>query len=436
MAGPLVSHEASVPSAGSALAGSNCPLLREAVQEILASASFQRSPRLRQLLSYIAEHTISGDADSLKEPVIGQRVFSRPANYSAAEDNIVRSNIRQLRAKLEEYYAGPGAGSPYRLSIPKGAYSICLLPAQESAPPPSPSSAPRSRRRINIWLAVALPALLAGAFLLGRRSAQPVPQHAQPPCLLSLLDPNPGQRLLVVVPDSGGQLYQTLTGRPIHLEDYISRRFLSPEGLQGLPPVIADNSPRFFGRELTEGFVLHLIPRFAQVVPAAELSVRHPRTLAVKDFERDNALLISGPWGDPWVQLFDHALNFQIVVDTVNRRTRILNLHPRSGEQTEYDNFTDASKTVVCYARVAYLPGLSQGSRVLLAGGPHAASTQAASLFLTRHDALDTVVGLFHATSARSLPWFELLVEARAIGDAPWSMRILAWRAVASPNRQ
>jgi hypothetical protein len=406
--------------------------LRLAVQEVLASSTFQRSPRLRQLLTYIADHTIKGDAESLKEPIIGQRVFSRPANYSAAEDNIVRSNIRQLRAKLDEYYSGPGANAGHRLAIPKGSYSLTLAALEPAAPAPLPARRNFARPAL---FATSFLLLLAGAFSVGRLTA-PAPGRTRPHCLLSLLAPSPGQRLLVVVPDADLQLYQNLTGRPVQLEDYITRQFLTSNGLRSLPPSIASDPGRFFDRELTQGFVLHLLPHFAQAVPPSELSVRHPRTLSVKDFERDNALLISGPWGDPWVQLFDGTLNFQIVVDPTTHRSHIVNLHPRQGEQAEYDNVTDPStKTVICYARLAYLPGLSPGNRVLLAGGPHSASTEAASLFLTRADSLATVLHLFHTRSPQSVPWFELLVEARAIGDAPWTMRIAASRAISNPTR-
>ncbi len=429
MAAPPLSHD-SLPE----LSETTAQPLRLALQEVLSSSTFQRSPRLRQLLTYIADNTIKGNIESLKEPIIGQRVFSRPANYSAAEDNIVRSNVRQLRAKLDEYYSGPGANAASRLAIPKGSYSLTLNAAEPAHA--APSSRNFRRPQSLAALAAGLLLLLAGAFYLGRRTAPMLPAHSQLHSLLSLLDPSAGQRLLVVVPDADLQLYQNLSGHPVQLEDYINRQFLTPDGLRSLPSTIASDPDQFFGRELTQGFVLRLIPHFAQAIPPSELSVRHPRTLSIKDFERDNALLVSGPWGDPWVQLFDRTLNFQIVVDPVTHRAHIVNRRPRPGEQSEYYNFADPStKTDVCYARLAYLPGLSPGNRVLLAGGPHNASTQAASLFLTRSDSLDTILHLFHTGSPHSVPWFELLIEARAISDAPWTMRIAASRTISAPPR-
>ncbi len=82
----------------------------------------------------------------------------------------------------------------------------------------------------------------------------------------------------------------------------------------------------------------------------------------MKDFEGDNALLISGPYGDPWVQLYDHSLNFQIETGGDNRSAHIVNRKPQGNEKREYWNFVDSDQTTICYARLAYLPGLTQGA--------------------------------------------------------------------------
>lgn len=407
--------------------------LQEAVERVLLSASFQRSRRLAQLLQYLSEHTLSGDLDGLKEQAIGQRVFGRPATYNAAEDNIVRSNIRQLRLKLEEYYAGPGASDPFQVVLPKGAYSLLLEPRGErAAAPPVPP-----RRRSHLWsgaaagLGCGLAAVLVAALVLRPAPVRSGADAATPArCLLGLLAANPGQRLLVVVPDSDVQLYQRLTGRTVSLQDYVARRFIQPDALKDAGPEMPARADALFHNTTTQSFVLDLIPKFAQVVPPAQISVRHPSTLAVSDFERDNALLISGPYGDPWVQLFDGSLNFQIEHGG-DGRAHIRNRVPHGGEQVSYANYSDSKGTTICYARIAYLPGLSSPSgRVLLAGGPHTASTEAACRFLTERNSLEMVERLFGVNSPARLPWFELLVEARALENSPWTMRVLAHRVV------
>lgn len=411
--------------------------LQLAVDRVLASSCFQRSPRLQELLGYLAEQTLKGDSDALKESVIGHRLFKRPMDYSAAEDNIVRSNVRQLRLKLEEFYSTPGGIDGSRVTIPKGSYGIVLQEIAVAAPirvtvnpeeEEPPKSSPTSRLLIAIAVASwVICAALVSALLLNQHKG-----HG-PSSLLALLAPQPGRRLLVVVPDANVQLYQRLTGHRVTLQDYIARRFAEPAQLKQVSPVFAQYADDLFHSTITQGFVLGLIPVFAQVVGPEFLSVRTPDMLTVKDFEGDNALLISGPYGDPWVQLYDHSLNFQIETGGDNRYAHIVNRKSQGNEKREYWNFVDSDQTTICYARIAYLPGLRPGSRVLLTGGPHNASTEAASLFLTRTDSVQQLCQLFHVSKPSQLPWFELLVEARALGNSPWTMRILASRTVATP---
>jgi hypothetical protein len=426
------------------IATADSEILSVSVREILDSPIFQRAHRLSQLLAYMAERTAERDLDSLKECAIGHRVFNRPAAYSSAEDNIVRSNIHQLRLKLGEYYATTGAADPWRVVVPKGSYVLvverrqpedaCVSESREAEFGSPPVSAARAWlvRRIAISSSIVLfgVAVLLAIYVIER----PVKAAKMNPasCLLDLLAPTPGQRLTIVVPDANVQLYQRLTGRTVGLQDYVEHRFLKSAALQQVSPVLASSADALFRDSITQSFVLDVIPRFAQVVPAATLSVRNPDTLSMKDFEKDNAVLISGPYGDPWVQLFDRNLNFEIETYEGNRSAHIVNHNPLGSERKEYDNFVDRSNTTVCYARIAYLPGLTAGSHVLLAGGPHVASTEAACLFLTRPEAMSSVRTLFHVRSARDLPYFELLIEARALGNAPWEMRIVAGRTVAA----
>ena len=405
--------------------------LQEAVERILASPAFRRSHRLSQLLQYLAEHTAGGDVEGLKEQAIGQRVFGRPATYSAAEDNIVRSNIRQLRLKLEEYYAGAGSDEAAHVVLPKGSYSLLMerpaVPAEILAGALEPKSDWRRPAAAGGACGLAVGAI-AVALMIWMPARAGV-ESAAPRCLLGLIAPNPGQRLLVVVPDADVQLYQRLTGQAVTLQNYLERHFTEPKAFQAAGPELTSRTEALFHNITTQSFVLDLIPKFAQVVPPAQLSVRHPSALTVSDFEHDNAVLISGPNGDPWVQLFDGGLNFQIENEGQGP-AHIRNRTPQEGEQDKYSNYKDPKGTQICYARIAYLPGLASGGRALLAGGPHTASTQAACRWLTDRDSLETVERLFGVKPGGRLPWFELLVESRALGNSPWSMKVVAHRVV------
>jgi hypothetical protein len=78
--------------------------------------------RLLQLLEFVVESTLRGDASHLKETTIGVEVFGRTPDYDPKVDTIVRSQAWRLRAKLRKYYSSEGANDPVLIEIPTGQY--------------------------------------------------------------------------------------------------------------------------------------------------------------------------------------------------------------------------------------------------------------------------------------------------------------------------
>lgn len=96
--------------------------VREQLARMLRHPDFLASPRTSAFLKHIAERTLAGRSDEIKESTIGVEVFGRPPGYDAKADSIVRSEARRLREKLAHYYAGEGAGDTLRIEVPKGTY--------------------------------------------------------------------------------------------------------------------------------------------------------------------------------------------------------------------------------------------------------------------------------------------------------------------------
>jgi TolB-like protein len=96
--------------------------VRAEVDRILASKGFASAGRLSRLLRYVVEKTIAGESDQLKEYAVGVEVFDRGGSYDPRLDSIVRVEAGRLRGRLDEYYSGEGAGSPIRISLPRGGY--------------------------------------------------------------------------------------------------------------------------------------------------------------------------------------------------------------------------------------------------------------------------------------------------------------------------
>jgi tetratricopeptide (TPR) repeat protein len=139
-----------------------------ALDGILATPAFIRSPRLSAFLRYGVAQRLSGRTDSPKEIEIGVRVFERAQDYDPRLDPVVRVQARLLRFKLHEYYETVGKADAIRIELPKGSY----LPTFSGATPQpgvteketntAPAPAPRSSK--GGWV-VAI-ALLASALVI------------------------------------------------------------------------------------------------------------------------------------------------------------------------------------------------------------------------------------------------------------------------------
>ena len=94
----------------------------EQLARIVDSPRFISSARLCRFLTHIVNRTIRGDLNSLKEFSIAMEVFDRTSKYDPNVDAIVRVEARRLRAKLKEYYEGPGRNDPVLIELRPGSY--------------------------------------------------------------------------------------------------------------------------------------------------------------------------------------------------------------------------------------------------------------------------------------------------------------------------
>ncbi len=136
------------------------------VQRIIQSKAFRTSEVHRNLLHYLAEKSLSGMADSLKEYTVGLDVFAKPASYDPRQESVVRMHVARLRQKLAEYYRTEGADDPVIVDVPKGGFKV-TFEARETVPEPiaapiadEVSRSGRDRRKENILIG-----LLVGAVL-------------------------------------------------------------------------------------------------------------------------------------------------------------------------------------------------------------------------------------------------------------------------------
>lgn len=96
------------------------------IQRILQSKAFRTSEIHRTLLSYLADKSISGTADNLKEYTVGLDVFAKPDSYDPRQESTVRMHVARLRQKLGEYYRTEGVDDRIFVDLPKGGFKLTI----------------------------------------------------------------------------------------------------------------------------------------------------------------------------------------------------------------------------------------------------------------------------------------------------------------------
>jgi hypothetical protein len=89
---------------------------------ILEHKGFRASERNKRFLEFIVTEALAGRSERIKAYTIAVDVFGRGTEFDPSIDPIVRIEANRLRFALDSFYAGPGASSEVRVSIPKGKY--------------------------------------------------------------------------------------------------------------------------------------------------------------------------------------------------------------------------------------------------------------------------------------------------------------------------
>lgn len=396
---------------------------REALGRILESVTLANCRRLRQFLAYVGHAALEGQADTIKEQIIAVEIFGKAADYRPAEDNIVRVTARQLRTKIEEYYATEGAADPWRIQIPRGTYVPDFVPAgtETNRRASTGEVIPRSagwRWQSSGWIAATLVTLLWVLTLMTDRHPQ---RSGSDLTVLRLMQPNTTQSILLVCADASVQMEKSVTERSLSLAEYQQQQPVPGDSAQAQAAFRWIDNARLIGIG-NAGAVAELIPAFS---PGSVL-VRHPRQVSERDFMDSNIILLSGPFANPWVQLFEPKLNFQVVEDSFGR-AYVRNVKLQSGEQAEYHPVGQDGMNLA-FTRIAFLPSLSGRGKVLLIGGPSSTSTELMARKLADPAFYQELAGKLGVRASQPMPYFEVLLEVSEMGRAPSSVRILAVR--------
>jgi hypothetical protein len=155
------------------------------VHRVASSTTFEKSPRLRAFFLHVCRCALEEKPEEATEQQIGIYVYGRPPGYNPNDDNIVRSQARVLRMKLEHHFANEGKDEAFVITIPKGQYLPVFEPRSQQPAPLSLAEVPapverKTARPHWLWVAVSafcvLVVLLLGYRLLrSKTSSIPTP---------------------------------------------------------------------------------------------------------------------------------------------------------------------------------------------------------------------------------------------------------------------
>lgn len=381
-----------------------------AVQRVVQSKKFTQAARLSSFLLYVSRKALEGKPEEATEQQVGIHVFARQPGYNPADDNIVRSTARQLRERLALYYQEEGQQDAIKIQLARGSYVPSFCEERETAVPSPPVS---SKYWFWAW-PIALLAIAALGWVLLR---------PQPDPLWALLLDSP-RALLLVPGDSGTVLRQNLSGEAIHVAEYAASQFAAPSSRLADAALIDDVGSRRY----TSFSDLKFTARLAMLphLHRERFSIRFARDLHVDDLKGANLILVGSPQGNPWVELFQKDLNFQIVSDEPARKLTVRNRQPLPGEAQDFTySANDPSRRA--YALLALTRNLDNTGYALLVQGTTVAGIEAATDFLFHEASMRPILDEAQR-GAKGLRGFEVLLETGNIAASGVGTTIRAKR--------
>jgi hypothetical protein len=347
------------------------------VQRIVQSKAFRTSEVHRSLLQYLAEKSLSGTADSLKEYTVGLDVFAKPASYDPRQESVVRMHVGRLRQKLAEYYRTEGLGDPVIVDVPKGGFKV-TFEQREIAPEPVAAAAPEEpapRHRKEIVLGALLVAAAACALAFGIQVWRLKSVRVDAPAveLQELWGPILGSNrpLMICLAASNGSAGEGTASGAFLLGQFLAHRkdnvLLTRSDQLAMPEVLMDN-------------VVFLGP--------------------VSGNRQIEAL----SKGQPWVLEPDG----------------IRNLSPRTGEPAFIpDHAADPKNGEETHALISHVPGLYGNGDILYLSGNQISSTLAAVRALTDPTLARALIAKLKSPDGSVPRFYQMVLRVESMDSMP-----------------
>ena len=401
------------------------------IDRILESNLLHTSETSRKLLRFLAEKTISGEADLLKEYTVAVDALDRSAAYDPRHESTVRIQMGRLRQKLAEYYRTEGQNSDVIIDLPKGRFKLSFVrrnsPAlrldKNQASPPS-----------LLWAAglVLLTCLITTATLWTLRpsfaeSSLGLQQASWNRDLEELWRPAlSGERPLIIAVEDplfvSLQSDVTLTCRDYSLNAW--------DEVENSPSVLrvrkALHNPEAqpshyyapFG-EVTTSFLL------GRALGARARSVSMIRTSEISEQQiADSDVVFVGNQGRFQEQLASVPIQPQLVLSS----SGVKDLHPANGAPAEYRDPDSRADDGEVYSLVAHLPGPLGRSDLWVFTSRHSAGSMAAVKWFTDPVLAHELVSRLRLSNHKMPGFYQILLRVKYQDQVPGESTVVLTR--------
>jgi hypothetical protein len=404
---------------------------RAQVERILQSKIFRTSEVLRHLFGYLAEKSLDGTADSLKEYTIGLDALGKPASFDPRQESVVRMHTARLRQKLAEYYRTEGTDDPINVDMPKGGFRITFEARRQIAtatPQQVPIREPiRGWRQREVVLVSALAIAIGCAMFFMTRlwrveqgdgsTSASATTATWTPALRELWEPllSSSRRLVVCV---ATPLFVKVPGFGVVREPSVndwddvpaSKRLSSVEG--ALQAGISEPSYSYTEAGTATGAFLlgqFLAPRKQGVL------ITRANVLSWPEIAEDNVIFLGPATGIH--QTEDIPTEAQLVLDP----TGIRNLSPRPGESAFIQDHPaeGGAESGVSYALISRVPAMNGPGAILMLSGNQISSVMGGVQAFTNPALAQMLVSRLKTASGAIPKYFQVVLSVKAMDDVP-----------------
>jgi len=380
------------------------------IQRIVSSKAFKTSEVHRNLLTYLAEKSLAGEAQNLKEYTVGLDVFGKPSSYDPRQESVVRMHVGRLRQKLAEYYRSDGAGDPIILDLPKGGFAVTFdmrpvpeladgMPLQASA---TPIRRGFSARELALAGLLAVAISTAGYFGIRLSTAQKVDVAAPAP--------GPWTSDLQV-------LWAPLlsSDRPLMVTLATGATGGASSGAASVTGVGTANAAFLLGQFLGQ--------RKHNVFPVRS------DVLSMGEIAMGDVIFVGPTVGKPQIQAIPPVdVAFTLTPEGVR------NVRPEAGESAF---MADAGKVTTggqeseeSHALISSLPGLYGNGSILYFEGNQIASVMGAVQSMTDPDLAAQLVARLKQSGGVLPRYYQVVLKVKAMDETPVDITYVAHRAL------